>query len=328
MPRARSHGGGKNPVRADAAFVMRYAESVRIDRNEIARLADEWVREKIAPPEWMNDVHFSDADPRKLLTYIIIVDSLNFCFWSRRERWRITVGGRTYSGYLALAVALKVWFEEHPDRATFAALAEISFREFVAMLRGGEDLLLLRRRWFIVRAVSRVFVARYGGDPVRFVAAAEGRFSVLVPKIVRELPSFDDRARFHGKNILFLKRAQILAGDIRGIFHGQGIGSFRDPEYLTAFADYKLPQFLRARNVLNYAPALERRIARRSMLPAGSREEIELRAATICAVEDLRSALLRRGIRRYPFEIDWLLWTASKRTELPVPHHLTRTIFY
>jgi hypothetical protein len=320
--------GTKNPVRSDAVFVVRFAKSVRIDRNKIERLADEWVEADIRAPLWMNDVHFHDADSRRLLTYVILLDSMNFCFWSKREKWHIVDCGKTATGYFALAIALRRWFERYPERSTFAYFQTMPWSDFREMLQGGEGLLLIRKRWLMVRAVSRVFMLRYGGDPVRFVAVAKERFSRLVPKIARELPSFDDRARFHGRQVSILKRAQILAGDIRGIFHGEGIGSFRDPGYLTAFADYKLPQFFRAREILLYAPALQKKIMNGSLISAGSREEVEIRAATIVAVEDLRAALLRRGVRMYSFQVDWLLWAASKRMKLPVPHHLTKTIFY
>jgi hypothetical protein len=318
----------KNPVRADAACIMKNARSVRINHANIELLADRWAKEKVKSPAWSDAFHLQSSDPRRLLTYVILLDSLNFCFWSRREKWHITESGKKYSGYLALATALKVWFLKYPDRSTFAYFAAISWREFKTMLRGGEHILFLRKRWQIFRAVSGIFMKNYRGDPVPFVRAAGGRFSRLVPKIVRELPSFNDTAVFRGRKVSFLKRAQILAGDIWGVFHGKRVGRFTDLEYLTAFADYKLPQYLYFCGIFKYAPSLEKKILKKMTIPAGSLEEMELRAATICAVEEFRGALLRRGVDLYPFEIDWLLWNASKREKLPVPHHLTKTIFY
>jgi hypothetical protein len=113
-----------------------------------------------------------------------------------------------------------------------------------------------------------------------------------------------------------------------GILHGKGIGRFSDLGYLTAFADYKLPQYFCYKKIFEYAPELKKKILRGAMIPAGSRDEMELRAATICAVEKLDGALLRRGVDLYPFAVDWLLWNSSKREKLSMPHHLTKTVFY
>ncbi len=327
MPTA-AHSRPKNPVRADTAFVMRFAKSVRIDRERIDRLADEWAAAKMLPPAWMNDVHLESRDPVRLLTYAIVLDSMNFCFWSKERKWSVASRGKTYSGYLALAISLKRWFEEYPDRATFAYFSTMPWKDFREMLHGGEGLLLLRRRWQIVRSVGRVMMKRYGGDPVAFVSSARRKFSLLVPKIARELPSFNDRAEYRGRKVAILKRAQILAGDIWGILGGKGPGVFDDLDYLTAFADYKLPQFLRERDIFIYTPSLEKKIARGTLIAAGSREEVEIRAATVQAVEYLKDALARRGVRRHSFQVDWILWIASKRDALSVPHHLTRTVFY
>ena len=65
------------------------------------------------------------------------------------------------------------------------------------------------------------------------------------------------------------------------------------------------------------------------LLPAGSEEEVEVRAATVQAVERLRAAMARRGRELPTAQVDWLLWQRGERTkeELP-PHHRTLTVFY
>ena len=64
-------------------------------------------------------------------------------------------------------------------------------------------------------------------------------------------------------------------------FGGGGMGDLYRTEELTVFADYKLPQVLRRLGVLRYAPHLAERIDRLKPLEAGSREEGEIRAATV-----------------------------------------------
>ena len=56
---------------------------------------------------------------------------------------------------------------------------------------------------------------------------------------------------------------------------------------------------------------------------------MELRAATVQAVERLRAAMARRGRELPTAQVDWLLWQRGERTkeDLP-PHHRTLTVFY
>jgi hypothetical protein len=61
----------------------------------------------------------------------------------------------------------------------------------------------------------------------------------------------------------------------------------------------------------------------------GSPEEIEIRAATIQAVETMRQSLAN-GRRSIPaFKLDWWLWTLGQDDSVrEKPYHRTRTPFY
>lgn len=77
--------------------------------------------------------------------------------------------------------------------------------------------------------------------------------------------------------MFFYKRAQILAGDIWGAYgrrRGPQPFGFDDMEQLTMFADYRVPQILRARGVLQYSPSLAESVDARRVLAAGSEEEV------------------------------------------------------
>jgi hypothetical protein len=126
-----------------------------------------------------------------------------------------------------------------------------------------------------------------------------------------------------------LKRAQICVADLHAAFEGQGWGAFDDLDQLTAFADYKLPQLLRAHGALVYAPELAAAVDSYTEIPAGSDEEIEIRAATIWAVELLRRALAARGVSRTASAIDYRLWVESQTATPDMrPYHRTRTVYY
>ena len=96
------------------------------------------------------------------------------------------------------------------------------------------------------------------------------------------------------------------------------------------FADYRVPQILRVKGVLRYSPALAERIDRREVLGFGSEEEVEIRAATIQAVERVREALVRLGATEVKsVYLDWLLWQEGEAAKDRIaPHHRTLTVFY
>jgi len=127
----------------------------------------------------------------------------------------------------------------------------------------------------------------------------------------------------------FFKRAQILAGDLYGSFGGKRWGAFKNLQDLTAFADYKLPQLLRAWGILKYAPELARRVDAKKPLLKDSPQEIEIRAAMLWAVELLRHALTGLGRELNSVQTDWFLWESSQTEAQGMkPYHRVRTIYY
>ncbi len=78
--------------------------------------------------------------------------------------------------------------------------------------------------------------------------------------------------------------------------------------------------------------ALAAAVDARQELPVGSEQELELRAATVVAVERMVAALRARGRQEVmPVLLDWLLWQRGERLNesaaIP-PHHRVLTIFY
>ena len=106
-------------------------------------------------------------------------------------------------------------------------------------------------------------------------------------------------------------------------------GRFTDLTQITAFADYKLPQILRHMGLVTYDASLAEKVDNRFLLPPGSREEVEIRAATIWAVETFRRELARHGTDLMAYQLDWWLWNEAQRFgPNDRPYHLARTVNY
>lgn len=320
----------KNPVLATTEKLLAKSKFVYIDKKIIFRITEKWRKNGFTSREFPRELHFINKNPRRTLEYLILLDSINFCFWSRdpRKKWRIRYRKKEWSGSFASALSLKKFYEEKPQYANIPYFSTMPLREFVQMLQGKGELLFLKKRWEILRSVAKVILEKYNGDAVNFLSSGSKDIPKLLNHIVRELPSFDDTMDYKGEKIYFWKRAQLLINDIYIAFGGKGIGKFNNMTYLTAFADYRLPQILRFWGVLRYHPELEQKVRNRIYIPAGSEEELEIRSATIWAVEYIRRELERKGICILSSEIDTILWKESKRITINMPHHLTKTIFY
>jgi hypothetical protein len=319
--------------------VIAHAADVWIDPVRVAAVADELATTITEPPAWNDDLHFRDpAADWRTAGWVLALDALNFCFWSAGpdpdDRWRVTYRGERYDGYWALAAALRRAVEEgHPlwDPAYLAAITPAQVAQILRPDPGSPDIPLFAERVANLQELGRGLLALDAGEQAAsaMIAMAQGSAARLVEQVIRRFPSFNDVALYRNREVRFYKRAQILIADLIGSFAGEGLGAFTDLDALTAFADYKVPQVLRGLGILTYSPALAATVDARTLIPAGSPTEVEIRAGTIWACELLRQALADRGRMLHAFEVDWLLWTAGQ--SLPPdtrPYHRTLTIFY
>ena len=330
--------GDRLGVLTATARVMREARLVHIDRAAVEALAARW-----AGAEWpaatatLGELH-QFGEPDQAPNWILLLDALNFCFWGAPDgpRWRVTWRGVTHDGYNALAAALSRAVEEGVPVSDADWLAGLDAATLADVLRpdeGSPSVPLFAERLNNAREVGRVLRDRYDGRFANVMEDAGYDAATLAMTVEREFSSFADVAEWRGHPVPFLKRAQILVADLRALTGGADVGAdmgaISGMERLTAFADYKLPQRLRALGVLVYAEELARTVDSYTPIPASSEPEVEIRAATIWAVEALRRALARRGAKRTASELDERLWVESQ-TRLPDerPYHRTRTIYY
>jgi hypothetical protein len=288
-------------VREGCEWVTERARHVRLGPLDTA--LDAILRAPV--PVWDTEHHYL-GPPERTLRYLLVLDTVNFSFWSP-SGWPAAK-----RGYREVAAALRKVFEAGDDLATAKALRDLTPARLEVLLDG--PLPMLEERAAALRELGR-----HGFDGLVQPTAA-GTAQTLAER----LDSYRDIAFYGGRAVPILKRAQIVAADL----HGAGVRSFPDLPALTCFADYKLPQILRHRGALVLTPDLARRVDARSPLAAGEAAEVELRCATVTCVERLRDALAARGRRLRAVEVDWILWEASQDLRGMAPYHRTRTVFY
>jgi len=275
-------------------------------------------------PTWDDDVFISH--PPEALSY-----------WGD-PKWTIDFHGRSLDGAWGMLGALACAVDEGFPLFEGAYLASIPASDARYILRGNVEIPMFQERLAIWHEVGRVLVAQFGGNFGNLLHAAGNDAVALVRLLVTHFPSFNDVAALElpsasggleGVTVAFYKRAQLAAAMLYEAFGGEGPGDLRRVEQLTVFADYKLPQVLRRLGILHYTPHLADRVDRREPLEAGSREEVEIRAATVWAGELMRQALVHRFPQITALHVDYWLWHEGQRQGPDVwPYHRTRTIYY
>lgn len=151
----------------------------------------------------------------------------------------------------------------------------------------------------------------------------------LVEILADNFPPFDDRRILpEGKEVLFLKKAQIVVAELY-----QRLGksypeyfAFGDIKCVTVACDNVLPCVLRSLGILKLDPVLEQKIDKRDPLPAGL-EEAQLRSAAIAATE----TMLKHGKGDFwAKQLGDYLWTLGKDPKFrQIERHATiDTCFY
>lgn len=282
------------------------ARFVQIDERDLQSYAATLPRAVEAlPPDPATELIEGDRGARA--AFVLCLDAINF-----GSGWWPTIRKRPgRSGYFTIAADLTERFRE---RGPWSAgeLSAISTAEIATVLGQDPDHPLFADFAAALRDVGSHIECEYGGRFEAVVEAAEGS-AVALADLLAGWRAFADVSTYDGRSVPFFKRAQIAAADVAR----SGLVDLADVDRLTAFADNLVPHVLRLDGVLCLDPGLEQRIEAGELLEHGSREEVELRACAVHAIE-----LLAATTPLSPAEIDGVLWNrggAERYKSLPRP---------
>lgn len=270
---------------------------------------------------------FGELNTDEELKFTFIFNALSFCYWGE-PKWTIEHNGKKYDGAWGLVVALGRAIKQGFPLIDFEYISKINEEDFSKILQGNVEIPLFKERLNVLHEIGSIICKKYNGDLNSFVKLAEGDALKLLDLLVAEFPSFYDSSPYQGKEIFFHKRAQLLVSDICQMFKRQKLAS-KNVDKLTACADYKIPQILRRFGIFEYSDELINKIDNKIELPHNSKEEIEIRANTIWAIEMMKEDIEERDPNITSMEIDDHLWLASQeKTPDEKPYHRTRTTAY
>jgi hypothetical protein len=317
-----------NKILTSAQFVVKHSEHITIDSKAIDKFSAYFHQKHMK--HWFHEASFNikKLNAKERLHFLLVFNAISFSYWGD-PKWNITYKGKKVDGAYGMIAAIGKAIEHKYPILDPKYLSTLSQADFENILKGNVQIPLCIERLQILREVGNVLLKKYNGDFSNLVLKANGDSQKLLELIISNFPSFQDTAIYQGKKIYIYKRAQLLVSDIYQAFEGKQFGSLKNIHELTACADYKLPLVLRRLGIFTYSKELSSKVDSRIQIHKGSREEIEIRANTIWAVE-----LIKRKVKKNISQVDsihindhlWML--GQKKLKNDHPYHLTRTTAY
>jgi len=327
LPPQSSTGNPLVQVRSACKIVAERAAFVHIAYDRLAAYAASLPLDEIRQPELHASRHYlgHGADTA---AFFVTLDAINFgsgFFPHLHKRPGM-------SGYFTVASSLNDYFQAHGPLSA-EQLAQFTAEEAARIF--GQDLAnrpIAELMGLFAQALGdlgRYLLERFDGRFSHLIEAAD-HSAVRLVELLRAMPLFNDVERYHGLEVPFFKRAQLTAADLHLAFQGQGFGHFTDLDQLTIFADNLVPHVLRIDEVLRYEDDLAARIDREEPIPAGSPEEVEIRACAVHTVELLVAHLRNAGQHVTPMQVDYLLWNRGQQPYYKQirPRHRARSVYY
>ena len=319
-------------VKESTYKIIHSMEHVKLSEDKIEKFVNDLLNNEngLKYPKWSESHFDSTSVPLEtLLRYIFTIDTLNYCFWPNE-------------GFEYYSLAKNLYETLTKDKNFFEIdnLVNIKPEQLKENVFKGEFNLIDER----ARMIKEVFIIiknNYKGSCINFVKDCDRDATKLVKKIIDEFCCFRDQAIYKGEQIFFYKRAQILVSDLylayldikeakKDTSENEIINFTKETiSQLTMFADYRVPQILKAEGILIYDKHLSDLINNKKEIPHGSKEEVEIRAATIQAVEQIKNCLKLKGKDVMSIQIDVYLWEEGEKIKDKIePAHRTLSIFY
>jgi hypothetical protein len=314
-------------VRRACKVVAERATQVRIDYDRLASYAAESSLEEVAHPTIDSACHYI-GHGEETLSFFVVLDTINFgsgYFPHLRKRPGM-------SGYFTIASFLVDHYKQNGPvsaQALVGLTTSDCARIFVQDLANPAIRELMELFAHALNDLGQFLLNRFSGSFHSLIEEANSSAERLV-QLLCAMPYFNDIEPYHGIDVPFYKRAQLMASDLALAFEGVGPGKFHDLDRLTIFADNLVPHVLRIDRVLSYQDRLAARIDRGELIEAGSPEEVEIRACALHAVSLLAVELRSTEHLINDRDLDYLLWNRGQTRDYKAirPRHRTRTVYY
>ncbi len=310
--------------------VLAEAKHVRINQAAIDQFCESAKLSDLEGSEFVEDTTMTEATAEERIAFCFVDSALNFCYWGE-PKWTIQFRGEAFDGSAALIRCLKRAIDNDYPLLKSSYLATMPEADLAEIFKGSVPIPLFAERLEILHDLGRITEERFGGSFTNIVHEGKWDAIELTSLIIEAFPTiFDDSADYHGHRVGLYKRAQLVPIQLHDL-HGLGLLKHQVTNFgqLTTLADYKIPQLLRKFRILEYTPELAKKVDTLVELPEGSEEEVEIRAATIWAIELVTRQLKQKWPEVYATRVGILFWLKGQvKSPDDKPYHRTLTIWY
>lgn len=310
-------------------FVTENADHVEIDLGGLENLVKKITEKELNVSE-MQLVKY-EWELNDLIQLITLTNVVCFCFWAEKDqvKWIVNIEGEVLDGAIAQFRAFEYALKHDRKLLDATYLSKMSRNNLAKILDGNVEIPMFDERLKLIRSYGKDLLEHFGGDFFKYYDSCDGDGFKLLEVLIENFESFDDTSMYKGKEIGFYKRAQLNSKMLSDAREMIGESPLTNIDKLTGFADYKVPQILRKVGVLKYSRSLAKKIDYYELIPAGSDEEVEIRAVCIQAQEIIKKKLKPNFPNITSAHIDTMLWTMSQQ-KLPddKPYHRTYTTAY
>ena len=299
-------------------YVMKNAKFVTINYDKLDEVIKTINQQKLK--HWLsnNPYDLFDMGIESVVNFLLFFESIDYSFWGT-PKWTIETELGEKDGSDALLYSMLKYARENNIEGFY----DMSFEEFRMMLKGNTEIPLIRERYNTIVQIGKILKDKMNGNFYKDIYSVNSDFELL-DIIIKNFPSFKDEREYDGKTIYFYKLAQLLTSDILHL-REQIEGISVDCSHLVGCADYKIPQTMRALEILEYNKELSNVIDNKIEIDYSSKYEVEIRAGMLVAIDYIKGKM--NGTNA--IEINDYFFLASKEIKsIAKPYHLCRNQNY
>lgn len=306
-----------NKIIKSNEFVIENAKYVKINNDEIKKFAENIKQVNIQ--NWLFNLPFNllDENIDTIIEFLLYFEAIDFSFWGN-PKWEIQTEKGKQDGSMALLYAMLKYIKENKN------FDNISKEKFGEYLKGNIEIPLFEERYNILKNINYIVKEKMNGSFYKAIYNLKTD-EELFDFIINNFKDFEDIRTYKGKTIYFYKLAQLLTSDILHMREKKEDIKV-DYSHLVGCSDYKIPQGLRALNLVSYNEELANLVDNKIEIKQNSEYEVEIRATVIYVINKIKNLLDKRI---NAIDLNDYIWLMSKNKDLPKkPYHLTRNINY
>lgn len=306
-----------NKIIKSNEFVIENAKYIKINSDEIKKFAKNI--QEVNIQNWLFNLPLNllDENIDTIIEFLLYFEAIDFSFWGN-PKWEIQTEKGKQDGSIALMYAMLKYIKENKN------FDNITKEKFGKYLKGNIEIPLFEERYNILKNINNVVKEKMNGGFYKAIYNLKTD-EELFDFIINNFKDFEDIRNYKGKTIYFYKLAQLLTSDILHMREKKENIKV-DYSHLVGCSDYKIPQGLRALNLVSYNEELANLVDNKIELKQNSEYEVEIRATVVYVINKIKE-LLDNKINA--IDLNDYIWLMSKNKDLPKkPYHLTRNTNY